>query len=468
MDAVQRANSGHPGAPMGMADIAQVLWGDFSSTTRQSAVGRTATGSCSPTATPPCSCIRSLYLTGYPLGIEEIKNFRQLGSRCAGHPEHEPQLGIETTTGPLGQGLANAVGMALAEKMLAAQFNRPGFNIVDHYTYVFAGDGCLMEGISHEACSLAGTLGLGKLIVCLRRQRHLHRRQGGGLVHGTTRPKRFEAYGWHVIPTSMDTIADAIAAAIERGAGGDATAVADLLQDHHRLGRASTSRARRRRTGRRWGRTRWPPPARRSDWPYEPFVDSRGDPRSSGTSAPAGPAAEAAWHDLFQRYRDAHPELAREFDRRMRGDLPQNWSETVATATAAMAAQTAPKATRQSSQAVLDVLAPGLPELLGGSADLTGSNNTLFKRRSHPHARGLLRQLHPLRRARIRDDRRDERHRPARRVHSLRRHVPRVLGLRAQRRPPGVPDGSARRYWCTRTIRSVWARTVRRTSRSST
>src|SRR6185312_10943287 len=213
MDAVQQANSGHPGAPMGMADIAEVLWRDFLKHNPGNPLWWDRDRFVLSNGHASMLLYALLHLTGYPITIDELKKFRQLGSRTAGHPEHEPAVGIETTTGPLGQGLANSVGMALAEKMLAAQFNRPGFNVVDHHTYVFLGDGCLMEGISHEACSLAGTLGLGKLIAFYD--------DNGISIDGKVKgwftddtPKRFEAYGWHVIANVDGLDADAVAAAI--------------------------------------------------------------------------------------------------------------------------------------------------------------------------------------------------------------------------------------------------------------
>jgi transketolase len=375
MDAVQRANSGHPGAPMGMADIAQVLWSDVLKHNPGNPRWVDRDRFVLSNGHASMLLYALLHLTGYALGIEEIKNFRQLGARTAGHPEHDPELGIETTTGPLGQGLANAVGMALAEKALATQFNRPGFNIVDHRTYVFVGDGCLMEGISHEACSLAGTLRLGKLIVC-------YDHNGisiDGKVDGWFRDdtaKRFEAYGWQVIDVDGHD-ADAIAAALS--AARVEMQRPSLLRCKTVIGWGAPHKQGTQAThGEALGADEVAATRKAIGWPYEPFTIPE-DIRTQWDQRRRGAAAESAWHDLFQRYRDAHPELAREFDRRMRGDLPQSWPATVAAATSAMVAQTSPKATRQSSQAVLDVLAPGLPELLGGSADLTGSNNTLFK-----------------------------------------------------------------------------------------
>jgi transketolase len=376
MDAVQRANSGHPGAPMGMADIAEVLWNDFLKhnpgnpewVDRDRFVLSNGHGS--------MLLYSLLYLTGYPLGIEEIKNFRQLGSRTAGHPEHEAALGIETTTGPLGQGLGNAVGMAIAEKMLAMQFNRPGFNIVDHYTYAFVGDGCLMEGISHEACSLAGTLGLGKLIV-------IYDDNGisiDGKVQGWFRddtPKRFEGYHWHVVPNVNGHDSDAVAAAI-RAARAEVSRPS-LIDCKTIIGWGAPNKQGTKAThGEALGADEVAAARKTLGWPYEPFVIPD-ELRSAWDHRRRGAAAESAWRELFARYSDAYPEFAREFERRQRDELPQNWKDTAAQATEAMLKQTKPQATRQSSQAVLDVIGPALPEIVGGSADLTGSNNTLFK-----------------------------------------------------------------------------------------
>jgi transketolase len=376
MDAVQRANSGHPGAPMGMADIAQVLWCDVLKHNPGNPLWFDRDRFVLSNGHASMLLYALLHLTGYPLGIEEIKNFRQLGARTAGHPEHDPQLGIETTTGPLGQGLANAVGMALAEKHLAARFNRPGFNVVDHHTYVFAGDGCLMEGVSHEACSLAGTLHLGKLIVCYDHNGISIDGQVEGWFRDDT-PKRFEAYGWHVIADVDGHDAEAVAAAL-RAARAE-TQRPSLLCCRTIIGWGAPHKQGTQAThGEALGADEVAATRKAIGWPYEPFVVPE-EIRAQWDHRRRGAATEAAWHDLLLRYRDAHPELARELDRRIRGDLPPSWSNAVATATTAMAAQTAAKATRQSSQAVLDILAPAVPELLGGSADLTGSNNTLFR-----------------------------------------------------------------------------------------
>jgi transketolase len=376
MDAVQRANSGHPGMPMGMADIAQALWGDFLKhnpgnplwVDRDRFVLSNGHGS--------MLLYSLLHLTGYPLGLEELKNFRQLGSRTAGHPEHEAGLGIETTTGPLGQGLAMAVGMALAEKMLAAQFNRPGLEIVDHHTYAFAGDGCLMEGISHEACSFAGRHGLGKLIVFYDDNGiSIDGKVDGWFADDTA--KRFEAYHWHVIPNVDGHDAEAVLAAIRAARAEESRPTLICCKTiigwgaPHKQGTAATH-------GEALGADGVAAARKELNWPYAPFVVPD-ELKAAWDHRRQGAAAEAAWRELFGRYRTAHPELAREFDRRTKGDLAQNWKDIAAQTLDTLLKQTAPQATRQSSQAALNVIGPALPEIFGGSADLTPSNNTMFK-----------------------------------------------------------------------------------------
>ena len=376
MDAVQRANSGHPGMPMGMADIAQVLWGDFLKhnpgnplwVDRDRFVLSNGHGS--------MLLYSLLYLTGYPLGLEEIKNFRQFGSRTAGHPEHEPALGIETTTGPLGQGLAMAVGMALAEKMLGAQFNRPGLGIVDHFTYAFAGDGCMMEGISHEACSFAGRHGLGKLIVFYDDNGiSIDGKVAGWFADDTA--KRFEGYHWHVVPNVNGHDPDALLAAIQ--AARAETSRPSLICCKTIIGWGAPNKQGTAAThGEALGADEVAAARKTLNWPYEPFVVPE-ELRTAWDHRRQGAAAEASWRELFGRYRTAHPELAREFDRRVRGELASSWKDTAAQTFEAMLKQTAPQATRQSSQAVLNIIGPALPEIFGGSADLTPSNNTMFK-----------------------------------------------------------------------------------------
>jgi transketolase len=376
MDAVQRANSGHPGMPMGMADIAQALWGGFLRHNpgnpqwpdRDRFVLSNGHGS--------MLLYSLLYLTGYPLTIADIQQFRQLGSKTPGHPEYDPKLGIETTTGPLGQGLGNAVGMAFAEKLLGTEFNRPGFNIVDHYTYAFCGDGCLMEGISHEACSFAGTLGLGKLIVFYDDNGiSIDGKVVGWFTDDT--PKRFAAYGWHVVPDvdGLDgqAVSNAIQAARAQTARPSMICCKTIIGygAPHKQGTAEAH-------GEALGVDEVAAARVALGWPYPPFVVPE-EIRAAWDHHKAGAALESAWRELFARYTRDFPDLAREFERRMRGELPGNWQDTAAQALQAALKQTAPQATRASSQAALNVLGPALPELLGGSADLTTSNSTLFK-----------------------------------------------------------------------------------------
>jgi transketolase len=376
MDAVQRANSGHPGMPMGMADIAQVLWSDYLRYSPGNPLWADRDRFVLSNGHGSMLLYSVLYLTGYPFTIEDLQGFRQLGSRTPGHPEHDPALGIETTTGPLGQGIANAVGMALAEKLLAQEFNRPGFNVVDHYTYCFCGDGCLMEGVSHEACSLAGTLGLGKLI--------LFYDDNGISIDGKVRgwfrddtPTRFAGYHWHVVPDVDGLDAEAVARAIEA-----ARAVTDrpsLICCKTIIGfgapdKQGTAEAH----GEALGADEVAKARKVLDWPYPPFVVPDGI-RAAWDHRRQGAALESAWRELFARYAAAFPDVAREFERRTRGELPGNWTELAAQALQGALKQTASQATRASSQAALNILGPAMPEVLGGSADLTTSNSTFFK-----------------------------------------------------------------------------------------
>ncbi len=376
MDAVQRANSGHPGMPMGMADIAEVLWRDFLKhnpgnphwADRDRFVLSNGHGS--------MLLYSVLNLTGYPLAIEELKNFRQLGARTAGHPEREIEIGIETTTGPLGQGLANAVGMALAEKKLAAAFNRPGHEIVDHFTWVFLGDGCLMEGISHEVCSLAGTWGLGKLI-CFYDDNgiSIDGEVAGWFTDDT--PKRFEAYGWQVIRNVDGHDPDAVARAIRRAKREKGKPTLICCKTIIGYG-APNKQGKEECHGAALGPDEVALARKSLAWPHEPFVVPD-EIRAAWDARAAGKRAEGRWRRRFKAYEAAHPELAAELRRRTEAALPADFDGWIADGAAAAQAAAQPVATRQSSQAVLNALGPRMPELLGGSADLTGSNNTRIK-----------------------------------------------------------------------------------------
>jgi transketolase len=388
MDAVQKANSGHPGAPMGMADIAEVLWNDFMRhnptnpkwSNRDRFVLSNGHGS--------MLIYSLLHLTGYDLSIEDLKNFRQLHSKTAGHPEYGYAPGVETTTGPLGQGITNAVGMAIAEKALAAEFNRPDHKVVDHHTYVFMGDGCLMEGISHEACSLAGTLGLGNLIAFwddngISIDGHVE----GWFTDNT--PMRFEAYGWHVIPDVDGHDSQAIHKAIEMAKamtdkptlicckttigfgspnkkGSHACHGAPLGQDEINLTKAALG----------WDHDAFEVPAN---------IYAGWDAKAKGTKA------EQEWNEKFAAYKAAYPELAAEYERRMSGELPSNWTAEADKFVDAVNAEAKTTATRLSSLASIEGYAKVLPEIFGGSADLGCSNMTEWSgyrpmRADKPHA----------------------------------------------------------------------------------
>ncbi len=376
MDAVQKAGAGHPGAPMGLADVAEVLWRGYlkhnPANPRWPDRDRFVLSN-----GHACMLLYSLlYLTGYPLRLDEIENFRQLGARTAGHPEHQPELGIETTTGPLGQGIGNAVGMALAENMLAAQFNRPDFPIVDHFTYFICGDGCLMEGISHEACSLAGALRLGKLIGFYdNNDISIDGKVEGWFMDDT--PKRFEAYGWHVIPRVDGQDAAAVDAAIRAARAQPDRPTLICCQTIIAFG-APHKQGTKEAHGEPLGVEEVAAARKTLGWPYPPFEIPQ-QMLAEWDCKAKGAAAEARWRELYSRYQKAYPELAAEFDRRTAGELPGGWADTARQALAAAMQQTKPQATRQSSQAALNSIAPALPELVGGSADLTGSNSTLTK-----------------------------------------------------------------------------------------
>jgi transketolase len=376
MDAVQRANSGHPGAPMGMADIAEVLWREFLKHNPGNPQWLDRDRFVLSNGHASMLVYALLHLSGYPLTLEDLKGFRQLGSHTAGHPEHDLKLGIETTTGPLGQGLANAVGMALAEKMLAAQFNRPGFEVVDHHTYVFLGDGCLMEGISHEACSLAGTLKLGKLIAFYDDNGiSIDGKVQGWFTDDT--PKRFEAYGWHVVANVDGHDAEAVSAAI-RAARAETTRPSMICCKTIIGWGAPNKQGTHKVHGEALGAEEVAFSRKQLQWTSEPFVIPQ-PMLDAWDHKRQGAAAEEKWRELFSKYRAAHPDLARELERRTSGELPASWSQSAKPAALALGEKPESLATRQSSQAVLNALAPSLPEFLGGSADLTGSNNTLTK-----------------------------------------------------------------------------------------
>ena len=373
MDAVQKANSGHPGAPMGMADIAEVLWNDHMKhnpvnpnwADRDRFVLSNGHGS--------MLIYSLLHLTGYDLSIDDLKSFRQLHSKTPGHPEYGYAPGVETTTGPLGQGITNAVGMAIAERALAAEFNKGVHKIMDHNTYVFLGDGCLMEGISHEACSLAGTLGLGKLIAFwddngISIDGHVE----GWFLDDT--PKRFESYGWQVIPNVDGHDAEALAAAVEAAkaetgkptmicckttigfgspnkAGSHACHGAPLGEEENRLTKEALG------------------------WTYDEFEVPQ-DIYDGWDAKENGATAEADWNDRFAAYKEAHPELAAEFERRMAGELPADWADKSTAYVAQTNSDAKSPATRQASLAAIEAYSAALPELFGGSADLGCSNLT--------------------------------------------------------------------------------------------
>lgn len=375
MDAVQAANSGHPGAPMGMADIAEVLWNDFllhnptnpSWPNRDRFVLSNGHGS--------MLLYSLLHLSGYDLPMAEIKRFRQLHSKTPGHPEYGHTPGIETTTGPLGQGLTNAVGMAIAEKALAGQFNKPNHEIIDHRTYVFVGDGCLMEGISHEACSLAGTLGLGKLIVFYDDNGISIDGEVVGWFTDDT-PQRFSAYGWHVIPKVDGHDAADVKQAIEQAR--NETSRPSLICCQTVIGWGSPNKQGKEEChGAALGQDEVALVRETIDWPYDPFFIP--DEIYNGWNASAsGEEAESHWNAKFAAYKEAYPELAREFERRMARELPQDWEQKSQEFIQSLVEKAASVATRKASQMALNGYGPLLPELIGGSADLAGSNLTIW------------------------------------------------------------------------------------------
>lgn len=375
MDGVQKAKSGHPGAPMGMADIAEVLWRGFLKhnpsnpqwVDRDRFILSNGHGS--------MLIYSLLHLSGYDVSIDDIKNFRQLHSKTPGHPEYGYTPGVETTTGPLGQGITNAVGMAIAERTLAAQFNRPGHEIVDHYTYTFVGDGCLMEGVSHEACSLAGTLKLGKLIA-------LYDENGisiDGHIEGwftDDTAKRFEAYGWHVIRDIDGHDAQAIKLAIEQ-----AQAVTDkpsLLMCKTVIGFGSPNKAGSHDChGSPLGDAEIEATRKNIGWQYAPFEIPE-QYYTAWDAKPKGQKLEEQWNQRFAAYEKAHPELAKEFKRRTTNQLPQNWQQDAKAFVEHLQANPATIATRKASQNAIEAFGKILPDFLGGSADLAPSNLTIW------------------------------------------------------------------------------------------
>ncbi|MEZ7204817.1 transketolase [Pseudoalteromonas sp. DY56-GL79] len=375
MDAVQKAKSGHPGAPMGMADIAEVLWRDFLKHNpsnpewfdRDRFVLSNGHGS--------MLIYSLLHLSGYDLSIDDIKNFRQLHSKTPGHPEYGYAPGIETTTGPLGQGITNAVGMAIAEKALAAQFNREDYDIVNHYTYAFLGDGCLMEGISHEACSLAGTLGLGKLIAFWDDNGISIDGEVEGWFSDDT-PKRFESYGWHVIAGVDGHDSDAIKAAIEA-----AQAESDkptLICCKTVIGYGSPNKSGSHDChGAPLGDDEIKAAREFLGWEHGAFEVPE-DVYAKWDATARGQNQQSDWLIKFTEYQMHYPELAAEFERRMKGELPADWSEKTEAYIAELQANPANPATRKASQNALNAYGPILPEFMGGSADLAGSNLTLW------------------------------------------------------------------------------------------
>ena len=374
MDAVQAANSGHPGAPMGMADIAEVLWRDY--VKHNPANPRWADRDRFVLSNGHASMLlySLLHLTGYEeFSIDQLRNFRQLGYKTAGHPEFEPGGPVETTTGPLGQGLTNAVGMAMAEKMLAAEFNRPGHDIVDHKTWVFLGDGCLMEGISHEACSLAGTLKLGKLI-CLYDDNNI---SIDGEVDGwftDDTAGRFEAYGWHVIDNVDGHDAAAIAAAIDQAAAETERPTIICCKTFIGFG-APNKQGTASSHGAPLGEEEIAGARKKLGWESAPF-EIPPEIAAAWDATERGAAAESSWSEAFSAYEAEYPELAAEFARRMAGKRPHGWCKHADKSIAEIDAEGAKLATRQASLRALNAFAPFLPEMAGGSADLTGSNLT--------------------------------------------------------------------------------------------
>jgi transketolase len=375
MDAVQKAKSGHPGAPMGMADIAEVLWRDYLNHNPQDPGWPNRDRFILSNGHGSMLLYSLLHLSGYDLTIDDLKQFRQLHSRTPGHPEYGYAPGVETTTGPLGQGITNAVGMAIAEKALAAQFNRPGHHVVDHHTYTFLGDGCLMEGISHEACSLAGTLGLGKLIAFwddngISIDGHVE----GWFTDNT--PARFEAYGWHVVRDVDGHDSEAVRVAID-----EARAVTDkptLICCKTIIGYGSPNKSGSHDChGAPLGDAEIAASRAFLQWEHAPF-DIPADIYEGWDAKSKGAVSQQAWQKQFAAYAAAYPELAAELSRRLAGELPADWREKSDAYIAQLQATPAAIASRKASQNALNAFGPLLPEMLGGSADLAGSNLTIW------------------------------------------------------------------------------------------
>jgi transketolase len=375
MDAVQKANSGHPGAPMGLADIAEVLWRDVLKFNPGNPTWLDRDRFVLSNGHASMLLYSVLHLTGYPLSMDEIKNFRQFGSKTPGHPERELHLGIETTTGPLGQGFANAVGMALAERSLAVTFNRPGHSIIDHHTYVFVGDGCMMEGISHEAASFAGMQQLGKLIAIYDDNGISIDGKVAGWFDDDT-AKRFEAYGWHVLRGVDGQDSGAVAAALAA-----ARAVTDkpsFICAKTTIGWGAPKQGTSKMHGEAMGAEDIAATRKTLGWTSPPF-EIPADIRAAWDRREKGAKAEQEWRVRFDAYRKEFPTLAADLERRMAGELPKGFDDLVRNFVSGAQTEGKALATRQSSQAALNAIGPVLPELLGGSADLTPSNGTLRK-----------------------------------------------------------------------------------------
>jgi transketolase len=383
MDAVQQANSGHPGMPMGMAEIAVALWSRHLKHNPANPAWADRDRFVLSNGHGSMLLYSLLHLTGYALPLDELRNFRQMHSKTPGHPEVGATPGVETTTGPLGQGLGNAVGMALAEKMLAARFNRDGLSVVDHFTWVFAGDGCLMEGVSHEVCSLAGTLKLSKLVLLYD--------DNGISIDGEVRHwfsddtvRRFQAYGWHVIPDvdghDVDALDAAMAMARQWGVDGrDGVFAPTLIQCRTHIGKGSPGRANTAKAhGEPLGKDEIAATRAAIGWPYGPF-EVPADIYAAWDARDTGARREADWQQRFEAYAANHPAEAAEFERRMRGELPTSFDDALEAGLAEAIARGETIATRKASQHALNHFGPALPEMIGGSADLTGSNLTDFR-----------------------------------------------------------------------------------------